>query len=400
MEKNELMAELESLKSTLEVSISEKAKGEIAEQLKSVVETVDAKINEFKSSDNTDTAAMAQEIATLKSEQAKLLDGFDALQTRVKTSKSNTMENKLTFGQAFADGLKENHAAIENIKKGSPVKIEMKAVGNMTLGVNLLPDGNLSGYQSYSSRQAILPSQRINLRDLIPTSISPTGLYVQYRETGSEGSISVQTEGASKTQIDYDFTQIKIVENYIAGFTRFSKQMAKQLPYMQSTLPRLMSRDFYKAENALFYATVIAQADGNNTTTGTNEVEVIMDLIANQQASNFTASFAIVNPITLAAINKVLLTNGYYPGAAGVDSVASGAVSIMGTPVISASWAAAGTVLIIDADYLERVETESLNVEFSMDDADNFTKNLITARIECQEEINLMLPTSAIYYEF
>jgi len=91
------------------------------------------------------------------------------------------------------------------------------------------------------------------------------------------------------------------------------------------------------------------------------------------------------------------LTNGYYPGAAGISSVASGAVVISGTPVVSASWANNSSYLVIDMDYIERVETEAVNITFAMEDADNFTKNLITARIECQEELNLMLPASAIY---
>jgi len=125
-----------------------------------------------------------------------------------------------------------------------------------------------------------------------------------------------------------------------------------------------------------------------------------MTLIGNQQAANFNASYAVVNPATLAALNKELLTQGYYPGAGGVVSGVNGTVNIGGTTVVPASWAAASTVLIFDMDYLERVETEAVNVEFSMEDADNFTKNLITARIECQEQINLMLPTSAIYYDW
>ena len=260
--------------------------------------------------------------------------------------------------------------------------------------------GNLTGdgTASYSARQAVLPAQKINFRDLVPTTVSPTGLYVQYRETGATGTIGVQTEGDPKSQVDYDFTEIKVVENYIAGFSRFTKQMAKQLPYMQGTLPRIMTRDFYKAENSSFFTTVSTGATGVVTTTGTNIVEIIMDLIANQNAANFSASFAIVHPTTLAAINKVLLTNGYYPGAAGISSVANGSLSISGTPVIAASWAVAGNVLIIDADYCERVETEGLNVQFAMEDGDNFVTNKITARIECQEEINLMLPASAIYY--
>ena len=35
-----------------------------------------------------------------------------------------------------------------------------------------------------------------------------------------------------------------------------------------------------------------------------------------------------------------------------------------------------------------------------MEDADNFTKNLITARIECLEDVNLMMPASALYADF
>jgi hypothetical protein len=149
----------------------------------------------------------------------------------------------------------------------------------------------------------------------------------------------------------------------------------------------------------LFYADVIAQATGVNTTTGTNPVEIIMDLIANQQSANFNASYVIVSPATLALINRTLLTTGYYPGAAGVSSVECGAVVIAGTPVVSASWATNSSYLVIDMDYIERVETEAVNITFAMEDADNFTKNLITARIECQEELNLMLPASAIFLD-
>ena len=399
MEKKELMAELEGLKNSLEVSINEKAKTEIAEQLKSFQTDVNAKLESVNANDSVEAIkSMSTEVSKIKSDLAATVSGLQILESRTKSSKSN-IEVVKSFNEAFIDGLEKNYDAIQNIKKGQPFKMEIKAVGNMTLGTNLAPDGNLSGYQSYSSRQAILPSQKINFRDLIPTAVSPTGLYVQYRETGSEGSISVQTEGSSKTQIDYDFTQIKIVENYIAGFSRFSKQMAKQLPYMQSTLPRLMSRDFYKAENASFFATVAGAATGVNTTTGTNPVEVIMDLIANQQTANFNASYCIVSPVTLGLINRTLLQNGYYPGAAGISSVASGAEVISGTPVVAASWAPDAAYLIIDADYCERVETESINIMFAMEDADNFQKNLITARIECQEEVNLMLPASAIYLD-
>jgi len=394
MEKNELIAELEGLKSSLEASVSDKT----AEAINGLKSDIEAQIDAIKSNNNNEVVeAMTEEVNKLKSQFTELTNGFDALQTSVKNSKSSKMENKTTFNEAFAAGLKENFDAIQAVKKGQPFRMELKAVGNMLLSTNLTGDG----VASYSARQAILPSQKINFRDLISTAVSPTGLYVQYRETGSEGSISAQTEGSSKTQIDYDFTEIKVVEGYIAGYSRFSKQMAKQLPYMQSTLPRLLQRDFFKAENASFWTTVTGAATGSTTgAAGTNPVEDIMTLIGNQQAANFNASYAVVNPATLADINKTLLTSGYYPGAGGVVSGANGTVNIGGTTVVPAAWAAVDTVLIFDMDYLERVETEAVNVEFAMEDQDNFVKNLITARIECQEQVNLMLPASAIFYDW
>lgn len=397
MEKKELMAELEGLKSTLETSISEKTKGEIAEQLKSVLADVNAKLEAFAGNDSTDAVkSMNEEVAKVKADMAATIKALDIVQSRVKSTPKND-KRIISFDEAFGAALEKNFDAIQAIKQGQPFKMEVK--GDMTLGGSLAPDGNLSGVASYSSRQALLPSQKVNMRDLISTAISPTGLYVQYRETSGVQSINPQVEGLSKTQVQYDFTEVKVVENYIAGFARFSKQMAKQLPYMQTTLPRLLTRDFYKSENSQFFAGISGAATGDTTNTGTNPVEIIMDLIANQQAANFNASYCVVSPKTLALINRTLLTNGYYPGAAGISSVASGAVVIAGTPVVAASWASDSSYLIFDMDYVERVETEAVNITFAMEDADNFTKNLITARIECQEELNLMLPTSAIFLD-
>jgi hypothetical protein len=397
MDKKELMTELEGLKSALEVSISEKTKSEIADQLKSVIASVDEKINAFSAaSDSADSIkSMTDELTALKSEQAAILKGFDLLQTRVKNTKSNGVEEKKSFGQIFQEGLEKNFDDIQRVKKGQPYRMELKAVGTMLLSNNLTGDG----VASYSSTQAILPAQKINFRDLMSTAISPTGLYVQYRETGGEGAMTQQTEGSSKGQVDYDFTEVKVVENYIAGFARFSKQMAKQLPYMQTTLPRLLLRDFYKKENALFWTSVTGAATGSTTTSETDDIKAIMDLLANQANANFSASYAIVNPSQMARLNKLLYTNGYYQGSGGVVSAPNGAITINGTPIIAAPWATDDKILIIDRDYLERVETEAITVEFSMEDSDNFTKNLITARIECQEEVNLMLPTSAIYVD-
>ena len=128
MEKNELLVELEGLKSTLESSINEKTKSEIAEQLNAAIATVDAKIDAINTNDNADALkSITEEFTALKAEQVAMLKGFDLLQSRVKNN-SNNVENKKNFREIFADTLKENFDAIQSVKKGSPYKMELKCL--------------------------------------------------------------------------------------------------------------------------------------------------------------------------------------------------------------------------------------------------------------------------------
>jgi HK97 family phage major capsid protein len=271
--------------------------------------------------------------------------------------------------------------------------MNVKVVGDMTTSGSLTGDP----VRTYNSRQGLVPFQKVNMRDLIPTVQSATGTFVTYRETGSEGSISTQTEGSGKSQIDYDLTEIVTVNNYIAGFARFSKQLMKNLPFLEGTLSRMLLRDFYKAENSAFFTTVSGAATGSGTVAATtSDIEAIIELVANQLAANFNPSYALVNPKQMARLQKETFTNGYYAGAGAVSLTPNG-INIAGMPVLPASWVTDNYILIIDQDYLERVEVESMNVVFSYEDGTNFTTNKVTARIECQEAVNTLRVDSLIY---
>ena len=73
---------------------------------------------------------------------------------------------------------------------------------------------------------------------------------------------------------------------------------------------------------------------------------------------------------------------------------------LAGVPVVAATWAQTDHVLVYDYDYYERVEGEALNIQFSMENQDNFEKNQVTARIECFEEINRLRDDASIYRDF
>lgn len=293
------------------------------------------------------------------------------------------------------DGIKfvenqENDMTAE-LHKHKSFTIKLDGVKTMTLAGNLTGDA----VATYGPRQGILPSQKVNFRDLIPTLNTETGLYVFYRETATTNNFAFQQEGCTKGENSYMLSEVKVVQNYLAGVTTFSKQMATSLPWLTTTLPRLLMRDFFKKENALFYATIIAAAT-TDTTGETNKVKKLVDYISGQLQLNYNASFVIVSYDDMGDLIKATFDNGYYSGAGGVilNNQANG-MNIMGVPIIAASWATTGTVLVIDNDMIERVQAKGLSMELSYENNDNFSKNMISAKLECQEEINLLLNQSA-----
>jgi hypothetical protein len=174
--------------------------------------------------------------------------------------------------------------------------------------------------------------------------------------------------------------------------------MMKQLPFFETTLPRLLQRDFFKKENALGFA-ALAAGTGVTTTTATDDIEQMIQLIANQKTANFTAAVALVSEAQMARLIISTYNKGYYAGAGAVQIVGQG-LTIWGVPVIGATWVTDDKCVIVDSNYFERVETEGMNVVFSFEANDGFNKNLVSARLECMEEWNLMLPTAAIYADF
>ena len=344
---------------------------------------------------NEVSTMVEKSIDSVKAEIKAVKDEMDKQAEEVSRKSAAKIASTKSIGEQIAENLDSNMAIAEKELKssGGSFTMNLKAVGNMLLSSNLTGDS----VATYNPNQAILPSQKLNFRDLIPTVQSATGTFVTYKESGSEGAIAAQTEGASKGQIDYDLTEVKTVNAYIAGFATFSKQMMRSLPFIEQTLTRMLIRDFFKAENASFFGTVSGAATGSTTVTASDDVEEIIQLIGNQKSANFNASYALVSPTQMARLIINTYNKGYYAGAGAVILNGAGGLTIFGTPVFEASWVTDDKVLIFDRDYLERVEVEGLNVTFSYENGTNFVQNLVTARIECYEAVNLMLPTAAIY---
>jgi hypothetical protein len=357
------------------------------------LELLQKELKKYQENILTLSKKQVDEVATELKEQFKLnQEVIDNFLAETKRRNKNYPQERKTFGavwhEEIANQFESKQAEIKAFQNSKDAKltIELKTVGDMTTAVNLTGQGQVS----YNAKQGIVPNQKVNIRDLIPSTLSPTGFYVSYRETGGEGSISTQVEGAAKTQKDYDMSRIETVSGYISGWSRFSKQMMFNLPWLQTTLVRMLLRDFYKEENRKFYAAIALAATGFSTTGETDDNKAIIDLLYGRADQDFNNSFILGKNNMVGRMLKLMYGNGYYAGSGSVVGTPNGQVSISGVPVIGASFATSDKVMIIDSDFIERVETEGLRVEFSYEDADNFTKNLVTARVECFEDLNIL----------
>lgn len=323
-----------------------------------------------------------------------IIDGLVIGEGRKINNKQNNFQS--AWEQKMNEVWGKDQSLIQEFQSNKNAKLtfELK-VANMTSGAHVTGDV----VQGYNPRQGLVSSHSFNFRQLIPSISSPTGSYVTYRETGSTGSISVQTEGQPKTQIDYSFTEVKQVSNYIAGFACVSKQMMYNLPFLNQTLPRMLLRDFYKKENDYFYGAAYLAATGNATLSGVNDAEELLSAIANQRNADFEPSFILINWDDWQALLKTAKNDQGYSLPGGVTWDSNGNLKIAGVSLIGASWVTAGEPLLLDTSMIERIETESLRVEFSFEDNDNFRRNMVTARVECFEELNILRPDSIIGIE-
>lgn len=386
----ELKEQLELLSTKLEG----KTKDEIKTAFEGFVIENEKAINDASEKTKTD---LLEEIKTLKdSAEAKAKetqDHLDALDVRMKGIKN--------VGSKTVDVLNElitkNFESISEVVRKGKVFIESKAVGNMTLGASLTGDQP----RSYSSTVATLPNQILNFHEVIGSINIGNGTYTFPRRTTSEGAAATQVEGSDKGQIDYDLAMIDVNTDFIAGFCVYSKKMANNLPFLESFLPNELRRSYFDAENSVFNTALIAVATASvQIITGKNKIEMLMNEVATLAGLNWGTDCIIVTPADYNTILQTEVSTGAGYGLPGVVTLINGMLSINGIPLKQVNWLAANKYYVGKFTEVKKVVTESLSIQFSTEDEDNFRKNNITARVEAQVGLAVHRPDAIIFGDF
>lgn len=375
-----LLAELANIKSGLETKTTQEVKAQI--------DAFEAKLsNDIKSAYEAEIKSVKEDLEGKMAEIQKHADSLD-----LKLQSKQSAESK---EDALVKSIKDNFDGIKNVRNGNSVQV--KAVGDMTLGVNL------TGAQpkDYNFDVVMIPGQMVNVSDLVGSVTISGGTYTFPREGAGEGSIATQTEGSSKSQRDYDFTMVDVNTDFIAGFTRYSKKMANNLPFLTSFIPRALRRDYAIAENSAFNTVLAAAATASTEIiTGQNKVEMLIAEIAKQEALNYSVNAIVVRPADYWDILITEKSTGAGYGLPGVVTLEGGALRINGIPLVKANWLAANKYYVGDWSRINKIVTEGLSLEFSEQEGTNFVKNNITARIEAQVALAVEQPAAIVYGDF
>ena len=380
----ELKAELANIKSGLETKT--------ALEVKNAIEAFEVKLTATnKAQFETELKAVTDALETKFTADLKVVqDHADKLDVKLQERGSETKGE-----DTLVKSIKDNFEGISNVRKGNALQV--KAVGNMTLPVNLTGDAP----RDYNFDTVMVPSQLLNVSDLVGSVNIEGGIYTYPRETGGEGSIAAQTEGSSKSQIDYDLTMVDLATNFIAGFCRYSKKMANNLPFLTSFIPKALRRDYAKAENTIFNAVLAAAATASTQIiTGKNKIEMLMNEVATLEGINFAANGIVVRPADYWDILKIEKSTGAGYGLPGIVTLENGQLRINGIPLYRANWLAANKYYVGDWSRINKIVTEGLSLEFSETEGSNFVNNNITARIEAQVGLAVEQPSAIIYGDF
>lgn len=345
--------------------------------------------------------ALADDLQAKNATQTEALEAMqkhlDILDLKSQEKKSSNVT--ATFESDVVGEIKSNFDNIKNVTKGKSASLELKAVGTMTSAGNITPANAI--VNTYQSGIAMIPGQVLNFSQLVPTVSSATGAYVVYRETVGEGAIATQTlPNDIKSQIDFDTAPITYNATYLAGFAKYAKQMAQDLPFLTSWLPTALRREYFIAENARFHTALAAAATAVPAGTLGNEIERIIKVIALLEIKNFSANGVVIHPADWAKIAITEKSTGAGYGLPGIVTITNGQLAVNGVNVYKANWIPANKYCVGDWSMAKKVVVDGLKIEFFEQDVDNVQRNVITARIEERNVLAFDRPDAFYYGDF
>ena len=386
------MSDLKAFETALESKLAEQ-KAEVASVTEKAAKAFDSKVEQINEQMEKSNKSLAEAVAEVKEAKAAFGKLSAKAEQKVATSYGEHIFNiKNEIGNAIEKGWNDIKTAARGNGKGFNFELDAKAVGTMTLGVNLTGNSYVSYVDNSYMRSFVNPHLR-SVFNIIPVSTGSVSFPRGNTPVG-EGSFGKQTEGSAKPQVDYDVTVVNTALSFIAGYAKVSRQMIDDLPFLQAYLSQSLIEDFQKAEDT-YYLNAIASSATAGSSSGANTAEKFIDYVAQLGALNWTPNLALTTHAGWANLLKTKPSDYSLPGGVVIDN--NGNVRIVGVPVIPHSLVTASKIYVMDTSKFAIAQQSGLAVRSTEFDQDDFIKNLITFRAEARCELLQFQPSAAIY---
>jgi HK97 family phage major capsid protein len=381
-------------------------------EVKQMLETITSDINtklaaietklQASESDKAELANMLEKHAALQGEVTGLKTGIDTLGQFIK--QGGTVDNRpKTFKGILQKSFQEakDFATFKDQRSGR-MTLEVKDAGDM--GTGNMAGGLNSFDRTYQTEIQRDPFTMTHIRSVLPQASLGTASLVFPQLVDSEGGAAVQVEGEPKSIVEYSFETKQFAAETIAIVVRVTKQLLQDMPQLLGFLQTEMVEDLLNvedsrllnglggAEKILGIKTLATQfvPSGQAAKANADIYNWLFNAKTQLAMMNFSANGILVSPILFDELLQMKATDGKYNLPYAGITVSDTAVRVAGVPLIQTTSLALGATEFIIGDWsrTNMLNRETLNIELSYDDANNFTQNKVSIRVE--ERIGLV----------
>ena len=366
---------------------------------------VGKKLDAAKSASNDEITSLKSELEAVKAAKDELKSEVNGEIVKLKAANEAAFikaDSYKTLADQFVDGYKaiiKENGADKMKKKGFSAQINVKAAGTMTtanidaVGTNSIP------YQLASFSAGLVATHRRRPFIIDLTNFGRTDkMYVQWAEMANNdpGTAGMTSEGAAKTQEDFDVNEKSAKVEKVTAYTKVSLEMLDDVAFMEAEIRNnLIELIALKADAQVLggngstpnlngittQATTYAAGSFAGTFgTAANNFDVLRTAINQVEAANYLPSAIVLHPTdaTFMELTKDT-TNGYV--APSLFLVSNGVTTFAGIPVIKNTGVTAGTFLLGDFNQVNVRMRQDATISMGNEN-DDFTKNLITILAE------------------
>lgn len=355
----------------------------------------------------TNLASMITELGdTFNAKAGDLSTRLGELEKRAAREPADYRESA---GQSLATALVAS-PAFQDLKGGrvrGSAHVEMAAItsGNTTVGTgrsqgtSLVPAHRVDGI--------VTPAQRMmTIRDLIAPGTTISNSIEHVVETGFTNNAAPVAETTQKPYSDLTFDLVSRPVRTIAHLFKISKQMLDDADGLVSYLDLRGTTGLkLKEENQLLFGDgtgqnilgLIPQAtvfDDTLRNTGDTRVDTLRRAIQQVRRAEYRASGIIMNPDDLADLELTKDAGGNYII---VDPIEGGQGRVWRLPIVDTTAMPSGQFLVGAFETAAQIfDRQQVTFELSTENADDFEKNMATARIEERLALAVYRPESIV----